>query len=233
VKAWEILSEAAAPDGGRLQLARRDQELVIRVNGQLLMSSRTHGSEEAMAAAGITSPHARVLVGGLGCGYTVRAALQLLDDEGQVVVAEIAQAVIDWNRGGPLAPLAGNPLGDPRVTVQRADVRALLGPPRAGAAPFDAILLDVDNGPEALSARGNQALYQPEGLGRAWAALRPGGTLVVWSAGPHAGFTNRLRGVGFSVEVRAVPIRGAGVGGTPSKAGGKHTLFVATRPTRK
>jgi spermidine synthase len=249
VKAWKLLAEAAAPDGGRLQLVERDREFVIRIDGQLLMSSRMHGSEEAMAEVGVgpataAQPRARVLIGGLGCGYTVRATLDRLRPDATIIVAEIAKAVVDWNRG-PLGPLAGHPLDDARVQVKRTDVRTLLTP----EGRYHAILLDVDNGPQALSARSNHGLYQPAGLQRAHAALVPGGTLVVWSAAPDTRFADRLRAAGFEVEVRAVPIRSPHVAQSAagseketaaparpvkspakSKAGGRHILFVATRP---
>jgi spermidine synthase len=219
VKPWRVLAEATSPDGGRLVLSEHDGELVIRVDGEWLMSSRAHGSEEEMAAAGACTGDARVLVGGLGCGYTLRATLDRLGPRGQVTVAEISPAIVEWNRA-ELGPLAGHPLRDPRVSLAVADVATVV---RGAASGFDAILLDVDNGPQALTARSNEALYQPRGLLAFRSALRPGGRLVVWSAGPDTGFTRRLRAAGLTVEERPVRARG------PAR-GARHLLFVAQRP---
>jgi len=194
---WETLGRALVSPGSssELVLYRRGGEYVIRVDGRELMSSRAHGSEEAMATLACRSlgPSSRVLVGGLGLGYTVRAALDSLPADAELVVAEIAPAVVEWNRG-PLAHLAGRPLDDPRVTVHGADVAALL---RAGKR-YDAILLDVDNGPAALTRKANQALYGDSGVATAKAALRPGGVFAVWSSDPDRRFTSRLRRAGFS-----------------------------------
>ncbi len=201
-------------------LHHRDGEFVIRVHGQELMSSRVHGSEEAMARLGCEGLRhvrgARVLVGGLGLGYTLRATLEALGAEAQVVVAELASAIVEWNRG-PLAPLAGRPLEDSRVRVETADVKRVM----RGAGPWHAILLDVDNGPAALTRSSNAGLYDGQGLTAAHEALVPGGTLVVWSAGPDTRFTTRLGKAGFDVQTHAVP---AGKG-----RGTRHTLFVARR----
>jgi spermidine synthase len=213
---WEILGRARAPEGGELVLYRRGGEFVIRVGGRELMSSRAHGSEEELAALACRDlpPGARVLVGGLGLGYTLRATLDRLPADGRVAVAEIVPAVIEWNRG-PLAALAGRPLDDPRVTVEAADVGQLV---RRGPR-WDAILLDVDNGPVALTRKGNHGLYSQPGLMAARAALRPRGVLAVWSAAPDRRFVGRLRKAGFSAEAVDVPARG--VGGGPM-----HTIFV-------
>jgi spermidine synthase len=221
VKPWTLVAEAPGPDGGKLTLVRRDGELVVKIDGSALMSSRTHGSEAAMAEAGLPEPRrARaVLVGGLGCGYTLRAVLDRVGPKTRVVVAEIAQAIIDWNRG-PLAELARRPLDDRRVVVERADVGEVL---RAGRGGYDAILLDVDNGPQALTARDNRRLYASDGLAATARALAAGGTLVVWSAAPDTRFATRLRQAGFEVEVRTVAARENG-------RGGKHVLFVAKAP---
>ena len=220
MKPWEVLARAPAPDGGEFVLHHRDGEFVIRVRGQELMSSRVHGSEEEMArlasaALGdIAAP--RVLIGGLGLGYTLRATLDALGAGAQVVVAELAEAIVTWNRG-PLAHLAGRPLEDPRVRVEIADVRHVM----RGGAPWHAILLDVDNGPAALTRASNASLYDSPGLAAAHAALAPGGVLVVWSAGPDDRFTTRLSQAGFLAETH--PVR-AGKG-----RGTRHTLFVARR----
>ncbi len=216
---WETLGRAQAPDGAELVLQRRGTELVIRVRGNDLMSSRAHGSEEKLAELACASLRQaaapRVLIGGLGMGYTLRAALDLLPAGARVVVAEVVPAVVEWNRG-PLADLAGRPLDDPRVTVEIVDVGALL---RRPAARHDVILLDVDNGPAALTRRANQVLYSGPGLETARRALRPGGVLAVWSAAPDDAFRARFARAGFAVQVVQTPARGAAGGST-------HTLFV-------
>lgn len=216
MKPWKVIERAPAPDGGELVLHQRGEEFAIRVNGRELMSSRQHGSEERMAevaCAGL-GKGARVLVGGLGLGYTVRAALDRLPREAEVVVAELIPAVIAWNRG-VLAPLAGRPLEDPRVRVEARDVGELL---REAHAAYDAVLLDVDNGPEALTQEANRWLYGERGLAALREALRPGGRAVVWSASPDPAFANRMRRAGLVTEVREVPAR----------AGRRtmHTLFI-------
>ncbi|MBN1210462.1 MAG: hypothetical protein JXB05_36750 [Myxococcaceae bacterium] len=220
MKPWEVLARAPAPDGGELVLHHRDGEFVIRVRGQELMSSRVHGSEEAMARLASTALGAvsrpRVLIGGLGLGYTLRAMLDALGADARLVVAELAEAIVSWNRG-PLAPLAGRPLEDPRVRVELMDVQRVM---RRGA-PWHAILLDVDNGPTALTRASNAGLYDGPGLAAAHAALAPQGVLVVWSAGPDERFTARLAHAGFNAEAHTVP---AGKG-----RGTRHTLFVARR----
>jgi spermidine synthase len=218
---WEKVGSERAPDGGELVLYRRGGEFCIRVDGQELMSSRAHGSEEAMAH--MACAHlaarlgARVLVAGLGMGFTLRAVLDALPADAQVTVAELVPAVVDWNRG-PLADLAGRPLLDPRVTVEVGDVGALL---RGGGPRRDAILYDVDNGPQALTRKGNQILYGAQGLALVKGALRPGGRFAVWSASPDDRFAAALRRAGFArIDVHTVPARG--------RAGGpRHTIFLA------
>jgi len=212
---WQTLGRARAPDGGELVLYQRGGEFVIRVDGRELMSSRAHGSEEEMARRACGAAMKDVLIGGLGLGYTVRAALDSLRGDARVVVVEIVLAVVEWNRG-PLAHLAGRPLDDPRVSVEIGDVGRVL---RAGHR-WDAILLDVDNGPVALTRKGNHALYGPTGLATAKSALRRGGVLAVWSAHRDDGFVSRLRKAGFSAEAVDVPARG--VAGGPM-----HTIFLA------
>jgi len=215
---WEILGRALAPEGNELVLARRGAEHSIRADNSELMSSRRHGSEESLARlackhlASAASP--RVLVGGLGMGYTLRAALDALPTGARVVVAEVVPAVVEWNRG-PLAHLAGAPLTDPRVTVEARDVGLLLGP----AAAFDAIILDVDNGPAALTRKPNERLYGPRGLERARKALAPGGVLAVWSASPHDVFPERLRAAGLAPETHVVPAR-------PGMTRERHTVYL-------
>lgn len=213
---WEILGKARAPDGEELTLARRGDELVIRIGGRDLMSSRLHGSEEEMARVACEGarPDARVLVGGLGLGYTLRATLDALGPAARVVVAEIVPAVLEWNRG-PLAHLARRPLHDPRVAVEATDVGSVI---RRPGARWDAILLDVDNGPVALTRRANQVLYTSVGLDATKRALRPGGVLAVWSAAPDEPFGQRLKRAGFKVTVVPTPARGP-------KGGSMHTVF--------
>ncbi len=196
----------------------------IRVDGHELMSSRTHGSEEALAALGCatletaTNPH--VLIGGLGMGFTLRAALDILPAQARVTVAEVFSAVISWNRG-PLAELAQAPLFDPRVTLVLADVASLLSRPNQ----FDAILLDVDNGPEALTLERNDRLYSATGVERTVRALRPGGMLAVWSADPDPRFVRRLERAGLGVRVETVPAR-------DSNDDVCHTIFVGRKTDR-
>jgi len=184
------------------------------------MSSARHDSEEALAEHGLTGSERRVLIGGLGLGYTLRAALDRLDASAQVVVAEISAPVITWNRG-PLAALAGSPLADPRVQVEHVDLESLLEASEGDAARFDAILLDVDNGPTALFREANQRLYSGHGLGLLRRALVVGGRLVVWSAGPAPSFTADLVRARFDATELRVPARGRG--------GTLHTLFLAKR----
>ena len=201
-------------------LRQRGGDFEIRVDGHDLMSNRAHGSEEEMARLACahlgTADAPRVLVGGLGMGYTLRATLDALPAGGHVVVAELVPAVVDWNRG-PLAPLAGAPLQDARAEVYVGDVGALL---RTTTVRFDAIMLDVDNGPKALTRKGNQLLYSPAGLETTKRALRRDGVLAVWSSDRSKDFEARLRKAGFRAESIDVPARG--IAGGP-----KHTIFVA------
>jgi spermidine synthase len=218
-----LLAEARTPAGDPLTLTREGVALVVRVRSEVLMSSRVHGSEERLAEVGCatlaTRRGARVLVGGLGLGYTLRAALDLLGSDAVVVVRELIPALVEWNRG-PLADLAGRPLEDPRVRVEVGDVRDALGP----TARFDAILLDVDNGPEALTVPANQRLYGPRGVAALADALRPGGAFVVWSAFESLRFERVVRGAGLGCEVVRARARGA------VKKGSRHLLYVGRRP---
>jgi spermidine synthase len=220
---WSRLARAQIPGtGGELLLLERNGEFVIRAEGRELMTSRAHASEEALGALGAEAlgarPAPRVLVGGLGMGYTLAAALRALGPGAQVVVAELVPAVVEWNRG-PLSALAGHPLRDARVRVREADVAEEL---RAGRGAWDAVLLDVDNGPEALTRPGNDWLYRPGGLAAARDALRPGGVLATWSAGAAPRYARRLRAAGFRVEERRLP---AG----PTGRGGRRVVWLATR----
>ena len=219
MKPWELLGQTRTPDGSDMTLMRRDGELVILANGKALMSSRMHGSEEGLAVSACR--HVRtlddpcVLIGGLGMGFTLRATLDLLPPSAVVVVAELVPAVVDWNRG-PLGPLAGHPLKDKRVRVEVGDVADTL---RASIGRFDAVLLDVDNGPAAFTASDNAGLYDDRGLAAARAALRAGGVLAVWSAWEDRKFERRLRYGGFTVEVERVRAR-------LKKGGPRHTIFL-------
>lgn len=221
---WLLLDSAHIPgNGGELRLYRRNDEFSITLSGRAgeLMNSRVHDSEDALAeqsCARLADPaRARVLVGGLGMGFTLAAVLRRLGADAQVVVAELVPAVVAWNRG-PLAALAAHPLADPRVSVHEGDVGAVL---RAARLAYDAILLDVDNGPEGLTRKQNDWLYGVDGLNAAYAALRPRGILAVWSAGPDRDFAQRLRKVGFTVDdvrVRAHAGKGA-----------RHVIWFAER----
>jgi spermidine synthase len=220
VKPWELLGQTRAPDGAELSLTLRSGEYVILANGKSLMSSRMHGSEEALAAfacariRGREEP--RVLIGGLGMGFTLRATLDLLPPDAAVVVAELLPAVVEWNRGA-LGPLAGHPLKDRRARIEPGDVGVTI---RSSVRAFDAILLDVDNGPAAFATSGNAGLYSDAGLAAARAALRDGGVLAVWSAREDRKFEQRLRYAGFRVDVERVR-------GRLKKGGPRHTIFLA------
>ena len=220
---WELIDTTKTPDQlNELRLYRRGDEFSIRIDGQELMNSRAHGSEEVLAEAACSRiagrPRARVLIGGLGMGYTLAAALAQLGSKSQVVVSELAPAVVTWNRG-PLGALAGDPLLDKRVSVQEVDVVALI---KTSKEQFDAIILDVDNGPEALTQKGNEWLYGRSGLSSAHAALRPGGVLAVWAAQQCPPFAKRLRRVGFQVKEIRARSRGKG-------KGSRHTVWLAQR----
>lgn len=220
---WQLLDSAPVPgENGDLRLYRRDGEFSIRVEGAELMNSRVHGSEEAMAelaCARIASlPCPRVLIGGLGMGYTLAAALKRLGAESRLVVAELVPAVVAWNRG-PLAALAGRPLDDGRVMVRECDVAQTL---KEEHGAYDAILLDVDNGPRGLTRKGNDRLYTAPGLAAAFAALRPGGVFALWSAGPNRTFGRLLGKAGFAVDEHHLRARGPG-------RGGYHTIWIAGR----
>ena len=220
MKAWELLGGSYAPDGTDIQLRRCGDEYLILANGKPLMSSRLHGSEEALARLGCRRVQAleqpRVLVGGLGMGFTLRAVLDVLPANAVVTVAELVPAVIEWNRSS-LAALAGHPLRDRRVRIHVTDVGFTL---RANPGRFDVVLLDTDNGPAAFTAADNAGLYDNAGVAAAFAALRPGGTLAVWSAWDDRKFEQRLRFHGFLVEVARVRAR-------LHKGGPRHTIFVA------
>jgi spermidine synthase len=223
MNAWELLGQTRTPAGDEMALTRRSGEYVILASGRSLMSSRMHGSEEALATFGCRRARAMdapsVLVGGLGMGFTLRATLDLLPASAHVVVAELIPAIVEWNRG-PLGPLADHPLNDRRVAVEIGDVGATL---RANRGRFDAILLDVDNGPAAFTASENDALYDDRGIAAAREALTAGGVLAVWSAREDRKFVQRLRYAGFTVAVERVRAR-------LKKGGPRHTIFLAYCP---
>ena len=215
----ELVDVAVIPGGGTLRLFRRGADWTILLDdpviGGDLMNSRQFGSEEALAeltCAGL-KPGARVLIGGLGMGFTLRKALALLPRQAEVVVAELVPEVIGWARGH-LAGLHGDSLDDPRVTMRQRDVADVL---REGS--WDAVLLDVDNGPDGLVRASNTRLYHAGGLAVALGALRPGGVLAIWSAAPDPRFVGRLKQAGFAVEEVAVRARGT--------KGPRHVIWLA------
>ena len=219
MRPWELLGETRTPDGEDMRLTRQGSEYVILASGKPLMSSRMHGSEEALAALGCRDARMRetpcVLVGGLGMGFTLRATLDVLPPGAAVVVAELVPAVVDWNRG-PLGPLADHPLKDRRVTIEIGDVAATL---RSSTRRFDAVLLDVDNGPAAFTASHNTRLYDDDGLAAVRRSLKEDGVLAVWSAWEDRKFEQRLRHGGFAVQVERVRAR-------LKKGGLRHTIFL-------
>ena len=220
---WELLGKAVVPgQTGELRLYRRGADFSIRADGQELMNSRMHGSEDALAelACGKLSgrPLPRVLIGGLGMGFTLATALRVMHKTARIDVVELVPAVVAWNKG-PLGELAGRPLEDTRVVLHDGDVIRLL---RTEKDAFDAVLLDVDNGPEALTRKSNNWLYSPAGLRKIHEALKPRGVLAVWSAGPHPVFVQRLRHAGFSVEEVLVRAR-------DGTRGGHHLIWLAIR----
>ncbi|KMO33487.1 spermidine synthase [Methylobacterium aquaticum] len=221
--AWTELETGPIPGGGRsLRLVRRDDEYLIVVDGMELMGSHRSGSERelaALACAGLRDRAGpRVLIGGLGMGFTLRAALAELGPDATIVVAELVPAVLAWARG-PLAHVFGGCLDDPRVEIREADVNRVI---QSGPRAWDALLLDVDNGPRGLVSRANDRLYDAWGLKRAFWALRPGGVLAVWSGCPDRAFKARLKRTGFAVVEHR--LRSERPGRTP------HVVWIATRP---
>lgn len=203
MKPWVTVETVAAPDGKPIELRRRGHEFLIRADGYDLMSSEDVGSSKALAELGIAAvgrPARRVLVGGLGMGFTLRAALDNVDAQATVEVAELIDAVARWN-AEVLAPVAGSPLADPRACVHVGDVRERIAD---RSAKWDAILLDVDNGPDALAHDGNDAIYSRTGLHTAYGSLAPDGVLAVWSFSDDREFTRRCERVGFRTRVERV-----------------------------
>jgi spermidine synthase len=205
-----------------LRLMRRGSEFSMKLGANELMNSRLSGSEQALATLACrkiaTVKRPQLLIGGLGMGFTLRAALAMLGDEARITVAELVPAVIAWARG-PMAELFAGSLDDPRARIITADVGEVI---QASRAAFDAILLDVDNGPEGLIRRANDALYDASGLQAARRALQPKGVLAVWSSGPDPGFSQRLRDAGFTVSEVAVRA-------TIRRSGARHLIWFATR----
>lgn len=220
--ARELVGAAQVPGGGELKLFRRGDDFMIVLDRNELMNSRMSGSEEALATitcerlAARKAPH--LLIGGYGMGFTLRAALSGLSVDASVTVAELVPEIIDWARG-PMAELTAGCLDDPRVRLVAADVASLIA---KAAGSYDAILLDVDNGPDGLTRQSNDRLYSREGLKAAKAALRTGGVLAVWSAAPDKSFTRRLSDAGFAVEEVTVRAR-------PNGKGPRHVIWLAIK----
>lgn len=218
----ELIGEAEVPGGPPLRLFRRGSDFMIVLDRNELMSTRQHGSEVALGTmacdhlAGHKAPH--LLIGGYGMGYTLRAVLGRLGPTARVTVVELVPGIIAWARG-PMAAVADGCLDDPRVTVTMGDVAAAMA---QAASLYDAILLDVDNGPDGLTRAANDGIYSPRGLADAMKALRPGGVLAVWSAAPDTAFCRQLERSGFTVETVKVRARETGKGAT-------HIIWFATK----
>jgi spermidine synthase len=216
-----LIDTAEVPGGDSLRLFRRGDEFSIMLGANELMNSRLAGSEEALATLACDrlggNPAPRLLIGGLGMGFTLRAALARLGPDATVMVAELVPAVIAWARG-PMGPIFGGCLEDRRVTVAEGDVGTLIA---GGRGAWDAMLLDVDNGPDGLTRRSNDRLYRAAGLDATRSALRPGGVLAVWSAASDAKFVRRLEQAGFAVEEVVAKARGG--------RGARHVIWLATR----
>ena len=219
MKPWETLETAIAPDGSCFELRRHDGNYVIQADGYDLMTSYSHGSEDAMMSLACPRPRADacILIGGLGIGYTLAATLDLLPPGGSVVVSELVPEVVEWNRG-PLGPLAGYPLDDPRTNLVVGDVADVI---RDSKSRFDAVLLDVDHSVDSFTLAHNSWLYTPEGLAAAYCSLRPYGALAIWSAGTEGTFERRLRAAGFTASTH--PIRGH------YKRGGHYSVLMGRR----
>lgn len=212
MKIRELIGTAEVPGGDALRLYRRGDDFIIAIDRNELMSSRMSGSEEALATMTCdrlrSTKAASLLIGGYGMGFTLRAALGALGPDAKIAVAELVPGIIEWARG-PMAELAAGCLDDPRVALILGDVSKAIG---AATRRYDAILLDVDNGPDGLTREANEGLYSAAGLATAKAALRPGGILAIWSAAPDARFTRRLTAAGFQVEEVGVRARSNGKG---------------------
>ncbi len=222
MKPATVLEQVKTVDGSTLSLVEHDGEYVIRVNGRELMSTRHTLSEEQLGVVACQGraqlPGVRVLIGGLGLGFTLRAALANLGRDARVVVAELIPEVVTWNRN-PAYPLSAAALADPRTQVVLGDVADILG---QGQDRFDAIMLDADNQTTNMNTAGNTSLYHSAGLAKVWRKLKPGGTVVYWSAGEEPLFAKRLATSGFGVEVQRVRKH--------PTAGGYHVLLLGHRP---
>ena len=219
MKPRELIGTAKVPGGVELRLFRHGDDHMIMVDANELMSSRVGGSEEALAlmtCERLGKPNAHLLIGGYGMGFTLRAALGVLGPDARLTVAELVPEIINWARG-PMAALTAGCLDDPRVHLVAGDVAAAIA---SGTKRYDAILLDVDNGPSGLVRTANDGLYSLRGLALARAALRPGGILAIWSAAPDAAFTRRLKDAGFKVDEVIVRARSNG-------KGPRHTIWFA------
>ena len=216
MKPRETLATAITPEGCRFELLRHDNKYVIQADGYNLMTSYSHASEDAMMSLACPRPPADacILIGGLGMGYTLAATLDLLPPGGSVVVSELVPEVVEWNRG-PLGPLAGHPLDDPRTDLVVGDVADVI---RDSNARFDAVLLDVDSGVDSFTLARNSWLYTPDGLAATHRSLRPHGALAIWSAGVEGTFERRLRAAGFTASTH--PIRGR------HKRGGHYFVLI-------
>ena len=223
MKPWILLDSAQVPNkGGELRLYQRDKDFSIRITGRgELMNTRLHGSEDSLAELSCArlknTTNPTILIGGLGMGFTLAAALKHASKEAQIIIAELVPGVVKWNKG-PLGEHAGNPIQDSRVSVQETDVSRLINNIYDA---YDAILLDVDNGPEGLTRKKNNWLYSIDGLTAAYSALKPQGILAVWSAGPEKAFTQRLKKVGFDVDEERVFAHG--------NKGTRHVIWFARR----
>jgi len=224
----ETLATAQIPDGDELSLVSHGRDFIIMLGRNELMGTRMQFSEEQLAVqtmerVGHDAP--RILIGGYGMGFTLRAALARMGSNGQAVVAELVPEIVEWAQG-PMAELTGGCLEDPRMDLKICDVAALIDDANDGTCDkFDAILLDVDNGPDGIVREENNRLYSPTGLGKSRDALKPGGILAIWSAASDHRFTRKLRDAGFDVEERFFRAR-------PNNKGPRHTIWFA-RPRQR
>ena len=219
------IATAQIPGGDTLTLVSHGRDHIIMLGRDELMGTRMQFSEEQLARLTLErldTPSPRVLIGGYGMGFTYRAALDALSDGGSVTVAEVVPDILDWARG-PLAHLTGETLDDPRGDIVLADVAALVDDAVDGTTPrYDAILMDVDNGPDGIVRDGNERLYTRTGIARMRDALNVGGLLSIWSAAPDHKFTGRLKDAGLAVDVQTVRAR-------PNNKGPHHTIWFARR----
>ena len=222
----ELIDTTQIEDGVLLELFSHGRDFMIVLGRNELMSTRMRFSEEQLADLTIdrlSNDQPRILIGGYGMGFTYRAAAAKLGPQAQIVVAEISEAIIEWARG-PMAALTGEGLSDPRLDLKICDVAALIDDANDGTSPkFDAILLDVDNGPDGLVRDANNRLYSRTGLAKARDALKPGGILAVWSAAPDPAFRKRLKDTGLAVEEVSVRSR-------PGNKGAHHVIWFAQKP---